>query len=634
MKNKGLAFQLSFSILSFVSLIFILLIYYNYRTTERIMKNDVRQEINSIIETSVLEIQNKLKEIENFAINYSFLSVNKPFVDENKIKYGLNHLSKRDPLIIGSSITIKSSLRSSEWRSYHYSLQLDTLTLINDIKFYKNEELLDKSKKWSDPYCHELHQMIVTSYSVPLYNIESNNKIFKGILKVDVPFYWIDSIVSNIKIYKTGQAILTTRNGLFIAHQNKSYVGKRTLDDVAREYNIPGILDIRDSIQLIKSGEFNIESYFEDIKNIEKGFYTYRPILNNGWSLILQFKEKEYLSELNNLTKQLVLYGGSGLLALFVLCFLIINKLTGPIRQLSQMTDDMRKGNFNILLPETSSQDEAGRISASIKSMQDELKKYIKNLEQTITEKERIESDIRIASEIQSNLIPSTFPDPSDLGGIDIYGKVIPAKFVSGDLFDFRKIDDDHIYFIIGDVTGKGVPASLFMAITRTLMISESKNQLNPEKIMEAVNNQLCENNKNSMFVTAILGIIQLSTGKTCYCNAGHNYPYLKLANGELKRLEDGSGLPLGILPDQIYETKEFVLEKNSFFFTYSDGVTEAENSKEEFYGDDRLKDFIFNECMSVKSSQTLVSKIITNLELFIGDIPNSDDITVLVLSK
>jgi sigma-B regulation protein RsbU (phosphoserine phosphatase) len=595
------------------------------------MKNDVRQEINSITETSVLEIQNKLKEIENFAINYSFLSVNRPFADENKIKYGLNHLSERDSLIVGSSITIKSSLKSSEWRSYNYSLQHDSLTLTNDIKSRENEELIDNSKKWSDPYWHELHQMIVTTYSVPLYNVESDSKIFQGILKVDVPFYWIDSIVSNIKVYNTGQAILITRNGLFIAHQNKAYKRKRTLNDVARDFNSPDILNLKDSIKLMKSGEVSIESYFE---NLEDGIFTYRPILSNGWSIFLQFKEKEYLSELNNLTRQLALYGGSGLLVLFILCFIIIQKLTKPIRQLTQITDDMRKGNFNIFLPETHSQDEAGRISTSIKAMQNELKKYIKNLEQTIIEKERIESDIRIASEIQSNLIPSTFPYPSDLGGIDIYGKVIPAKFVSGDLFDFRKIDDDHMYFIIGDVTGKGVPASLFMAITRTLMISESKDQLNPEKIMEAVNNQLCENNKNSIFVTAILGIIQVSTGKTCYCNAGHNYPYLKLANGDLKRLEDGSGLPLGILPDQIYETKEFVLEKNSFFFTYSDGVTEAENSKEEFYGDDRLKDFIFNECMSVKSSQTLVSKIITNLELFIGDIPNSDDITVLVLSK
>ncbi len=633
LKTKNLVFKLSLYIIGLVSIILSSLLVINYQTTERIIMRNIEASIVSVLQKSVQEIQARTNILEDITQKYSFILMQRQFLKDSITTNFLASITKEDTLIIGASILYQPEARmDSINRLFHYSNVKDSSFVI-DYNCVFNEKLLLKSnEKWSDPYYHDLYKMYVTSYSLPFYYGINGEISVDGVLKIDIPIKWLDDIVSDMRIYKSGRTMLVTRKGQFITHSNKDFIIKKNLIELAEDYNSPKLHSVLDSIKLMKSGYIVISDIVEDK---ERTIFTYQPLYNNGWSMIYQFGEYEYLEELDAVTRRTILYGIIGLLLVFIVCVYIINKVTKPIRQLTHLTKEIRKGNFDTILPSSKEQDEAGKLTSSIIAMQVEIKKYIENLTRTIGEKERIESDIRIASEIQSNMIPSTFPDSKEINGIDIYGKIIAAKLISGDLFDYRRIDDDHLYFLIGDVTDKGVPASLFMAMTRALVIAESKRESKPEKIFDAVNNQLCENNKNSIFVTAILGVIELKTGIINYCNAGHNYPYLTTKEGEVKMLKETHGLPLGIFPNQIYRTGKFVLTEGSSLFTYSDGVTESENKENKLYSEERLENLIQKSVNQTNiSSNDLANSIIKDVDSYTEGMPPSDDITVLVVSK
>jgi sigma-B regulation protein RsbU (phosphoserine phosphatase) len=486
-------------------------------------------------------------------------------------------------------------------------------------------------EQWSAPHGGELYDEKIISYTAQVYGVEIASRIVVGQVSVKVPLHWINDIVNSIEVFTSGEVYLVTGEGQFITHQDPSFVGNRNLEDVSIELNSPQFRSVIDSIGTGKSGVLKIDEYFT---GLGRGLITYQPILDNGWSILFLFPEKEYLTELNMLTRRLIWIGALCLIALSLVIFLIINRLTRPIIHLTELTSKIRLGEFDVSLPQRDSKDEAGKLSDSIRALQTEIKKYIENLRTTIASKEKIESDIRIASQIQGDLIPKTFPDPETLGGLDIYGKVIPAKWVSGDLFEFRRIADDLLCFMLGDVTGKGIPASLFMAITRTLVITESRREIKPALIMEAVNEQLCENNTNSIFVTAILGVIELSTGQMEYCNAGHVLPYISTPGGGYRKLEMGHGLPLGLFSGKEYGSDKIRLEPGGSFLCFSDGITEAENMAGEFFGEARVDAFTQSPLRKKEEAMDTTLSLIEEVDQFTGDQPNSDDMTILVLHK
>ncbi len=246
--------------------------------------------------------------------------------------------------------------------------------------------------------------------------------------------------------------------------------------------------------------------------------------------------------------------------------------------------------------------------------------------------KERIEGELTVARDIQMSIVPKIFPPFPDTREIDIHASIESAREVGGDLYDFFFVDDDHLFFVIGDVSGKGVPASLFMAVSITLLRAKTKERIQTDNILYRVNNDLCAGNDASMFVTTFCGILNIRTGEVVYSNGGHNPPYIRRASGDVEPLSCHSGLPLGVMEDFAFDRDVVPLQPGDTLVLYTDGVTEAINGQEEFFSDGRLEDFLKNTG-NIHSARDLVQSLSDTVHAFAAGAVQSDDITLLVIT-
>ena len=284
-------------------------------------------------------------------------------------------------------------------------------------------------------------------------------------------------------------------------------------------------------------------------------------------------------------------------------------------------------GNFKAELPIIKSKDELKILYDSFGYMQRSLVDYIDELKKTTAKKERIESELRIAHDIQMSMVPKTFPPFPEREDVDLYAQMIPAKEVGGDLYDFF-IEGNKLYFIVGDVSGKGVPASLVMAVTCRLFRTVADHIQSPAEIVMALNDALAESNESNMFCTFFIGILDLENGHLKYCNAGHNASVIISPSGESKFMEVEPNLPLGLFEGFPYKGQECDIVKGTTIFLYSDGVTEAENKAKALYSDERLLDLLSKQGKNMP--QTVVDAVLNDINKHVNGAEKSDDITIM----
>ena len=240
-----------------------------------------------------------------------------------------------------------------------------------------------------------------------------------------------------------------------------------------------------------------------------------------------------------------------------------------------------------------------------------------------------IERELDIAFQIQSSMVPRNFPAFPDRDEFDIFAKMYPAKHVGGDFFDFFLIDDYHLYFVIGDVSGKGVPAALFMAMSRTLIKAIALKGVPPDNCLDDVNKILNLDNESSMFVTVFAGVLNTFTGEVKYCNAGHNPPYLIKKDGGVEELESTNSIALAITAEEnLFSSKSIMLHPGDAIFLYTDGVTEATDSENILFSDDRLQNFL--KTVSESSPTDIVNNVIEQVNAYSSDVLQADDITAM----
>ncbi len=275
--------------------------------------------------------------------------------------------------------------------------------------------------------------------------------------------------------------------------------------------------------------------------------------------------------------------------------------------------------------------DEVENLSLIMADMEHELNSYEENLTRITAEKERIGAELGIASQIQEGMLPSIFPPFPGRSEFDIYATMHTAKEVGGDFYDFFLIDDDHLALVMADVSGKGVPAALFMMASKILINNYAlMNPDSPAKILERVNHQICLSNKAEMFVTTWLGILEISTGRMRAANAGHEYPVIRRSGGQYELFRDRHGFVLGGMDGMRYKEYEFVLDEGDVLFLYTDGVTEATDNRNVLFGEQRLLDAL-NKYPSGNPKEIL-DNLKKEIDLFVGDAPQFDDITMLCL--
>ncbi len=273
--------------------------------------------------------------------------------------------------------------------------------------------------------------------------------------------------------------------------------------------------------------------------------------------------------------------------------------------------------------------DELENLSYVMSDMETQLAEYIKNLTRVTAEKERIGAELNVATQIQADMLPRIFPAFPHHKEFDIYATMTPAKEVGGDFYDFFLIDDNHIGLVMADVSGKGVPAALFMVIAKTLIKNQAQTcDYSPAKVLEKVNEQLCEGNEADLFVTVWLAILDLRTGKGMAANAGHEHPALRRADGSYELVVYRHSMAVAAMEDIPFKEHEFELHPGDSLFVYTDGVAEATNAHDELYGTERMIDALNKN--PAATPQEILTTVKSSVDEFVGDAPQFDDITML----
>jgi sigma-B regulation protein RsbU (phosphoserine phosphatase) len=343
----------------------------------------------------------------------------------------------------------------------------------------------------------------------------------------------------------------------------------------------------------------------------------------------VQIPENEIFAEIERQNKNFSLM--IALLSLVMLClaYVLISKfINSPIKRLTADVAQLALGNLDMRI-EVSSKDEVGSLATAFNKMTADLKKSVEETTRERAEKERIAAELNVAAKIQSSMLPCIFPPFPDREEFDIYASMDPAKEVGGDFYDFYLVDKNNLAIVIADVSGKGIPAALFMVITKTL-IRNCSSCKSPKGILEIVNNKLCENNEAGMFVTVFMGVYNIPSGKFTYVNAGHNPPLVKKRGKDFEFLRTKPCRLLGWMKDNVYREEELFLETEDALYLYTDGVTEAMNPEEDFFSEPRLLTAL-NKYRDYRPKE-LLSVMTKELGDFTKDSEQSDDITMLAV--
>ena len=331
---------------------------------------------------------------------------------------------------------------------------------------------------WIEPYRAEGRgDVLMVTYASPM--IDAQGK-FHGVVSCDISLEWLTDLLHSLPLGKDGFAFLVSRNGTLISHPNRALILNESMFSLLDAQGKAILRSIgRDMVQG-KSGFIPYNTMFSG----QHGWLLYQPISANGWSIGIFFPEAELMGKVAELSRIEAMIAIIGFLLLIPVILLIARSITGPLRKLAESTRILAAGSLDAPLPQIAGDDEVARLAKSFVVMRDELKTHITMLEVAATSKERIESELRIAQRIQMELVPKTFPPFPDRDDFELYAMMTPAREVGGDFYDFMMPDPDHLWIVIGDVSGKGIAAALFMAVTRTFLRAFFHEEKSPGKVL------------------------------------------------------------------------------------------------------------------------------------------------------
>ncbi len=478
-----------------------------------------------------------------------------------------------------------------------------------------------KQKKgfWTDPYVdYDNKKDNMISFVFPCLDNKGN---VYAVLIADVKLTTLTDDLRDLRPYHDSYSFIIGSKGAFVSYPDTNMTVNTDIFEYAKESGNTSL----DSI-----GRKMIAGESGDVSTVVDGKHallSYVPMKDTGWSVCSVNFYHDMMSSLDPMLLFFVVVLIVGLLLLSLSIRLLVIHLSKPIKQFADASYQIARGNFNVPLPEVDTKDDLRKLHDAFVNMQQSLANYIEELKTTTKAKERIQSELSIAHNIQMSLVPKSFSPFPDCDELELYACLHPAKEVGGDFYDFF-LRNGKLFFVIGDVSGKGVPASLVMAITRTLFRIVASTSDSPADIVTKLNNAIAENNDTNMFVTMYAGTLDLSNGKIVYCNAGHNPPLFIGSDGTTVYETSEANLPLGVLLNYEYSDQTMVLPKDGALLLYTDGLTEAENISKELFGEQRTAEVA--SAASQQSAKGIIETINKKLQSFVGDAQQSDDLTLL----
>jgi sigma-B regulation protein RsbU (phosphoserine phosphatase) len=631
-----LAFKLACLVLASTGLIFLLAFGYSYQVARSLMFKGAEESSRHLARWTVHQIGGLLAQVEPLP-QWAARRLAHERPDRDGLAAMLQDMLRVSPSVYGAGVAFEPNAFAAGTRAFapfffrregkvgYTDLGLGTYDYASQDWYQIPRETGRPS--WSDPYYDEGGgEALMCSYSVPVFRETDGQDRLVGIVSADVELAHLVRAVSSLKLYRTGYAFLISPNGQFISHPDTNVVFKESIFSLADEL---GDAELRAIGRKMVRGQEG----FAKSRSLGAGQVTwlyYAPVLASGWAVGIAFPEAEVLADLRGMNRVVGWIGVLGFSLLLVVVVVLSTSVTRPIRALARQTHEIARGNLELPVPTVASHDELGDLSHSFEDMRVALKEYVVNLAATTAAKERIESELKIAQTIQRSFLPKRFPPFPNRTEFDIFAELQPAKEVGGDLYDFFLLDGEHLFVSVGDVSGKGVPAALFMAVTKTLVKGVAEQHLTPAQVLRKVNRELYQDNEQMMFVTILCGVLDLGTGAFLYTNAGHLPPLLLSPGAGPRWVDLPPGVLLGITEDPNYQDRRLTLAPGDTLLLYTDGVTEATNLAKQLYGEDRL--LALAQQAGPASPQNLVTALVSSVSGFAGTGALSDDVTVLAL--
>ena len=475
---------------------------------------------------------------------------------------------------------------------------------------------------WTEPYM-DLDTPTNTSEMVTSYCMSIKNKAGEkiGVINMSLSLSWLSQTISAVKPYPNSYSIMIGRGGTFFVHPDTTKITRQTIFTQTIEHPDTAMTALGHAMQRGEEGMRHMTIEGKDC------YVFYKPLGKTGCSMAIVCPESDIFSGFDRLRRTVMTIVCVGLLLMLYLFIRIITRELQPLRRLAKEAETIASGQFDAELPDFRRTDEIGQLSHSFGNMQQSLVKYIEELKETTAQKASIESELNVASSIQMSMLPSVFPDCE---GLDMYASMTPAKEVGGDLYGYV-LKGENLYFCLGDVSGKGVPASLFMAQVTRLFRTLANQQIAPADICTQLNEALSgEENPTNMFVTLFVGQVDLKTGHLSFCNAGHNPPVIGGGEHHGEFLQMLPNFPIGVLPGLQFQGEEIDSVKGRPLFIYTDGLNEAENRQYEQFGEERLLDILRNT--HFETARQVIETLAAEVELHRDGADPNDDLTMMCL--
>ena len=548
-----------------------------YYFSQKGIKEEANQRAQSELEATELKIMDVVNQAEAAVRNSMWIAqwcLNVP----DSLMRVTQRIVADNPVVKGSTVALvpgysKKYPLYSPYTAAKPDGSMESLSLATEEYNYPAQEWFTKPIEldggyWSEPYFDEGGgNILMVTYSLPVKDADGR---IAAVLTADISLDWLTEMVGSVHVYPTAFSMVISRAGQFMVCPAETLVMKSSVHEFAGQMeDSAAIAQLNNAMLSGQSGSMEIRSQ----GLVHHVFFA--PVSRTGWSLSIVIPDEEIFGKLKSVGKRVMLLQILGILMIILI----------------------------------------------LRSVARNQLKY-KALNER---KEKMQSELQIAHNIQMSMIPKIFPAFPERKDLDMSAMLVPAKEVGGDLYDFF-IRDEHLFFCVGDVSGKGVPASLVMAVTRSLFRSLSNREKSPATIVTQMNDSMSDMNESNMFVTLFIGVLDMKTGHLDYCNAGHNAPVL--FTDHISMLEVEPNLPLGIIQDFQYKEQSVQLKNDDALFLYTDGVTEAENIHHELFGEERMEAVLHTR----RSAQEHLEAMRNAIASFVGEAPQSDDITLLFI--
>ena len=628
--RQSISTRLSLMIVLFSAIILMVSMRFMFDASSRAIHQEAINRATQSLESTALRVQGILDRVVVATNNTDWL-INRHLDGPDSMYVYSRRILENNPDINGCSIAFEPWYFKEKGRWFSaYSLNdngvIKTIQEGNQyyeyfyMDWYQLCKLLDRPV-WTEPFLDYnpegiFSQVMITSYCKPIKDQQGN---YVGTISVDLSLAWLSQTISSVKPYPNSYSMMIGRGGTYFVHPDTNKLFYQT---IFTESLVSGDTALAELGHAMQRGEEGMR-----ILNIdgEDCYVFFKPLGETGWSTAIVCPESDIFGNFNKMKLAITIAGFVALLLMLFICIRVITRTLKPLAPLARQAETIASGNFNETLPEISRKDEIGQLSHAFSNMQQSLVKHIEELKTTTAQKASFESELKVASDIQMSMVPRLFPAFPNRKDIDLFASMTPAKEVGGDLYDYF-VQDEQLYFCIGDVSGKGIPASLFMAITRNMFRIIAQQGHTPVEIATKINAFLSKDNERGMFVTMFVGHADLRTGHLDYCNCGHNAPIL---DGQFMKMKYVNQ-PLGLWEDDPFYGESLDDIRGHQLLLYTDGLNEAENPQQELLGNDRLI-----ELMS-KAGTLNANEVVTMLQEAVerhrdGADPN-DDLTLLCL--